>query len=204
MRVLLLLPVLCAGACVQVLPPQDVADRYWRAVVTHHPDKLARYACSAEPGAPARAGELPSITRYELGKTVIEDTRASIATRVVLDGPQPLEIALTTQLLRQNELWCIDHQATLAAFAGNRELAEVVRQIEQIGETLKKGIDRSVDELETVLPRVEEEIARFESEFKQRLPELREKVEEFRRRFEEALKSKPPEPQPPADGTIEI
>jgi len=204
MRLPLLLLVLLAGGCVNALPPQDVADRYWRAVVTHHPDKLKRYVCAADQALLADAAAVPPVARYELGKTVIEDSRARIDTRVVLDGPEALEVPLTTQLLRENDLWCVEHQATVSAITRNRELAEVMRQLEQIGETLKQGIDRSVDDLKNVLPRVEEEISRFESEFKQRLPELREKVEQFRKRFEEALKQKPVQPPPPADGTIEI
>lgn len=204
MRVPLLLLILLAGGCVNALPPQDVADRYWRSVVTRHPDKLKRYVCAAEQGLLADAAALPPVTRYALGTIVIEDDRARIETRVVLDGPEALEIPLTTQLLRDNDRWCVEHRTTVSAITSERELAEVMRQIEAIGETLKHGIDRSVDDLKNALPRVEEEIARFESEFKQRLPELREKIEEFRKRFEESIEKRPAEPPPAADGTIEI
>jgi hypothetical protein len=206
MRMLILLPLLLATACSEALPPQDVADRFWRAVVTRHPDKVKRWVRAADQGAVTDAASLPRVNRFELGRVVIEGGQASVATRVVLDAAQAQEMPLTTSLVQEDGAWRVDYQAVLAAVSGNDEMAEALRQLERLGDTLKDGIDRSVEGLEQALPKIEEELARFEAEFKERLPELRERIEEFRRRFEESLEPAPAPPQlsPPAGEPVEI
>lgn len=197
----LLLAAVCVllGACAQDLPPQDVTERFWRAVVTGHPDKLQRYVRDSDRAAATDGAGLLGVSAVEFGRTVIDGERASVETRVTLSGTQPLTLPLETTLVREGDTWRIDYPSTVAPISRDGEIATVIEHIEQLGDQLKQGIDRSVGELSAAIPQVEQELSRIERAFKQRVPALREQVEAFARRLEEAMKQAPamPKPAPP-------
>lgn len=198
------------GGCTPDLSPQDVADRFWRAVITAEPAKIRRYVRAADQAGLERDTDLLAVTAVEFGRAEIAVDSAAIETQVTLAGEQAVTIPIKTRLVRENDAWRVDYQATVGAIARGGELAGVIEQIERLGETLKQGIDRSVDELSGMVPKVEQELSRIEAEIEHRVPQLRQQVEEFSRRIEEALKSAPgsgaplPAPAPAPGGTTAI
>lgn len=198
-------------ACAEPLGPQEVADRFWRAVVTQHPGKIKRYVLARQRAALDGEPELLAIAEYGLGRAIIDGDRASIETRVVLAGDTPVPVTIDTRLEREDETWRVDYESTVDEISRQGDLARVIEQIGVIGNALKDGVEQSVDEMSRALPALEQELSRLESEIRQRMPELREKVEDFARRLEDALRSPPPdrprEPPaapPAADDTIAL
>ena len=191
--------------CARPLPPQDVADRFWRAVMTQHPAKIRRYVRDQDQETLADDPAIMPVESFELGRVVIDGDATSIETRITLGADKPVALWINTLLVRENERWRVDYSATIRDISLQSNLAQVIDQIEAFGGALKDGIDKSVEEMKKVLPDIERELLRIEEAIKQRVPELRERLEEFTRQLEDSLKA-PPEVPPEAGqpDTIEI
>lgn len=181
------------GGCARPLPPQDVADRFWRAVSVQSAAKIRRYVRVEDRAQLSGDPEILPIADYTLGKIVIEGDRATVETRVTLAGDKPLPLTIDTALVQQEGQWRVDYTATVDRISMQSDLANVIDQLDAFGDALKQGIDKSVDEMKKVVPEIEKQLSRIESEIRQRMPELRERLEEFSRRIEESLKKPPAE-----------
>ena len=186
------------SGCARPLPPQDVADRFWRAVMTQHPAKIRRYVRAQDQETLKDDPEIMPVESFELTRVVIDGDAASIETRITLGADNPVELRIKTLLVRENERWRVDYSGTVQNISLQSNLAQVIEQIEAFGGALKDGIDKSVEEMKKVLPDIERELLRIEEEIKQRVPELRERLEEFTRQLEDALKA-PPDAPPEAE-----
>lgn len=199
--------MLLTGACAQSLTPQQVADRFWRAVVTEHPSKMRRYVMASQRDQIDGTSEILPVASFSLGTAVIETDTARIETQLVLDGDTPVPVAVDTRLVLESGRWKVNYDATAQAISINGNLAEVIGQIAEIGDALKDGIDRSVDEMNRALPAIENKLKEFESRLRQEMPELRQRLEEFSRRLQESLEQAPadaPPVQQPPDKTIAL
>ena len=193
------------SGCARPLPPQDVADRFWRAVITQHPAKIRRYVREENQATLKDDPEILPVSEFELGRVVIDGESATIETRITLDADKPVALKIDTELVREGERWRVDYTATIDDISTQSQLAQVIGQIENIGGAIADGIDKSVDEMKKMLPEIERQLSRIEAEIKQRMPELRERLEEFSKSIEESLKLPPEEQGPPAPPeTIEI
>ena len=196
----LLLLVACAvlGACSEPLPPQDVADRFWRAVVAQQPATIARYVVARDRALLDQDSSILPISAYELGRIVIDDARASVSTQVTLDGDTPVTLGIETRLIEEEAGWRVDYQETVAALSAQGDLARVIEKIGAIGETVRRGVEQSADEMKRALPTIERELSRLEAEISQRVPELRSRLEAFAKSIEDALRRAPPAMEQPA------
>ena len=207
MRALIILLTLVATllGCARPLAPQDVADRFWRAVITQHAAKIRRYVVERDQTMLKDDPEILPISEFELGRVVIDGDAATIETRITLDGDKPVALKIDTVLVLEGEHWRVDYATTVNDVSTQSQLAQVIGQIEDLGGALKDGIDKSMDEMKKVLPEIERQLSRIEAEIKQRMPELRERLEAFSKDLEESLKTPDEEeglPAPP--DTIEI
>jgi hypothetical protein len=196
----LLLLAFCVvlGACTEPLPPQDIADRFWRAVVAQQPATIARYVVARDRAQIDQDSSILPISAYELGRIVIEGTRASVATQVTLDGDTPLTLGIETRLVKEEAGWRVDYQETVAALSAQGDLARVIEKLGAIGETVRRGVEQSAEEMKRALPTIERELSRLEAEISQRVPELRDRLDAFAKSLEEALKRPPPAADGPA------
>lgn len=185
------------GGCSEALPPQDVANRFWRAVVAQQPATIARYVVARDRALLDQDSSVLPISAYELGRIVIEEGRASISTQVTLDGDTPLTLEVETRLIAEEAGWRVDYQETVAAISTQGELARVIEKIGAIGETVRRGVEQSADEMKRALPTIERELSRLEAEISQRVPELRSKLEAFAKSLEDALERGWPETDRP-------
>lgn len=191
-----------AGGCSRPLSPGEVADRFWRAVVTQSSAKIRRYVRAADRESLQGDPDVLPVSAYALGRIVIDGEAATVETDVTLDADEPLNVKIDTVLVREAGHWRVDYAATVNRISMQSELARVIGQIESFGETLKQGIDKSVDELQQAVPEIERQLSRIEEGIRQRMPELRQKLEEFSRRLEESLEKgleRGPEATPPAE-----
>lgn len=186
------------AACSRPLEPQDVADRFWRAVGVQSAAKIRRYVRAADQEELSGDAKILPISGYELGRIVIDGDVATIDTSVTLAGDEPVTVGIETELVRENGHWRVDYERTVNHISMQSDLARVIDQIAVFGDALKDGIDKSVDEMKKVVPEIEKQLSRIEGEIKQRMPELRERLEEFSKRIEESLQQTP-EPAPPAE-----
>ncbi len=193
--------------CTQQLTPHDVAERFWRAAISEHSAKIKRYVLAKDRASLDSESKLLPIADFSLGRIVIDGDASTIDTSVTLDSDQPVTINIDTRLRFEEDQWRVDYAATANEISRHGQLAGVIDQIATIGDALKEGIDKSVDELNRAMPTIERELRRLESEFKQKLPELRQELRNFSKQIDEALKQpKTPAPLTPdgEGGTIAL
>jgi hypothetical protein len=186
------------GGCTIDLSPEAVADRFWRGVITNHPEKVRRYVRAIDQSSVSGGFDIGDIAEKQFGRMLVNGDKATVETRLTLAGDSPLNISIDTRLVRENGQWRVDYQRTMDELSQQAEVARIVDQIHQIGEKLKLAIDHSVGELTEVVPKLERELSRLESDMKEGLPKLRQRIEEFSKQMEEALKQAPRQPDPPA------
>ena len=205
-----LLPCLATllGACTSPLTPTQVTDRFWRAVVSEHPAKLERYVLARDRALLNGEQALLPVASYALGRVLIDGEQASVATTITLAGDTPVTLELDTALVREQEAWRVDYRRTAEALSARSDLARVIGQIGALGDTLRQGVEQSVDDMRKALPVIERELSRIEDKLRQQVPALRERFEDFARELEEALKTPPserePAPEPSTEGTIAL
>jgi hypothetical protein len=196
------------AACTPPLTPTQVTDRFWRAVVSEHPAKLERYVLPRDHALLNEDTTLLPVASYALGRVLIDGDQATVATTITLAGDTPVTLELDTALVREQETWLVDYRRTADALSAQSDLAQVIGQIGALGQTLRQGVEQSVDEMRKALPMIERELSRIEDKLRQEVPALRERFERFARELEEALETPPPQrepvPEPPAEGTIAL
>ena len=211
-RVALVALCIALAACSRPSTPQDVTERFWRAVVAGHKTKLTRYVVERDRAALDEHAEVLPVESFELGRVVIDADTASIETQLTLDGDQKIDITISTALEREGEAWRVDYRKTVGEISMRGDLARIMDQIGTLGDRLKDGVEQSIEDMRGTLPAIEAELSRLESDIKQRMPELRENLEAFSKQIEEALKAPPTgQPDHPApskkavpDGTIAL
>ena len=206
MRALIVLTLLATLlGCARPLAPQDVADRFWQAVITQHAAKIRRYVVERDQMMLKDDPEILPISEFELGRVVIDGDAATIETRITLDADKPVALKIDTVLELEGERWRVDYATTVNDVSTQSQLAQVIGQIENLGGAVKNGIDKSMEEMKKVLPEIEQQLSRIEAEIKQRMPELRERLEEFSKDLEESFKTPDEQEELPAPpDTIEI
>jgi len=185
-----LLVITGLGGCQPPSAPDEVARAFWVAVQAR--DAAAVEALSDAPTT-GRADTLLPVDGVRLGRTVIDGDRAEVETSIRLGGDDPMTVPLTTYLIRRDGAWKVDYADTVAAIRESGRLGGVLGQLRDFSRQFSGEVDRSLDELEQALPRIEREVRGIEELFRSQVPELRERIEEFARALDRALK------RPPAD-----
>jgi len=197
--------LLLLSSCAEPLPPQDIADRFWRAIVAGQPSKIRRYVLAENQAQLEGDVAILAVVDYQLGRIVIDGGAASIATRVTLGADTTVEVNVETRLLLENGKWRVDYGATARDISANSKLAEVMGKIGALGDTLREGFEQSVDEMTQSLPAIERELGRIEAQIKQQIPELRKKLESLSKHIEESLSPPGQLPQPaPTEDAIAL
>jgi len=182
-RIAFLLVALVMAGCASTLTPQDVAGRFWRAVIAQDPVQVRRYVRASDEGLLKDGLGLMVVTDFSLGRVVIDGDLATVDTRVALRGERALDIDLVTRLTRENGQWRVDFAATAHAVSRHSELARLIDRIAQLGTQMREGIGRSRSEIERVLPQLNAELSRLEQRIRQSVPALRQRLEEFAKQF---------------------
>jgi predicted nuclease with TOPRIM domain len=119
------------------------------------------------------------VKSFELGRMVIEGDRAEIETRVEMAGDTPMNLQLTTVLVRAGSVWRIDYEATVRDISRDSELAKILEQLRQLGARVGADLNRSIDELKNAIPKLESELSKIEKDIRAQVPELRKRLEEL-------------------------
>jgi hypothetical protein len=182
-RIACLMAAFVITGCASTSTPQDIAERFWRAVIAQDPSQVRRYVRPADEDLLKDGLGLMAVTDFTLGRVVIDGDLATIDTHVTVRGERALELDLVTRLARENGQWRVDFAATAHAVSRHSELARLIDRIAQLGTQMRQGIDRSRSEIERVLPQLNAELSRLEQRIRQRVPALRQRLEEFAKQF---------------------
>ena len=185
-------------ACVPNLTPMEVSERFWTAVKNKDVNEVKKYIA---PGTVSNneSDNLLPVDDVKLGRTVIDGDRAWIDTMVVTVGKESFEVPLETKLLKHQEQWKVDYDATVESLSKDNAIARAIDGLADISEQLADNLDQSLEEMQKAIPEVKKEIERIEDNVKEHLPELQQKMDDFIRQLEKALedlnKKSPEEPK---------
>lgn len=199
-----LLLLLSLVGCEPEVPPQTVAEQFWRAAVAADRAGLARQVRAADRDDVQDDAELLPVERFTLGKVVIDGERASVDTELTLGGETPMSLAVVTMLVKESDRWRVDYPATVSKLRNDGGLAHLLGRLRGLGRELGAGIDRSMGELQHAIPELEAELQRLEQDLRGKLPELRRQLEDLTRGLERAPRPQPPPPDAPPDAVKAI
>ena len=184
--------------CEPNLTPMEVSERFWNSVKNKNTQEIKKYIADGTLTDGTSDNLLP-VDDVTLGRTVIDGDRAWIDTTVMIAGKESFELPVETKLLKQQDKWKVDYDATVESLSNDNAIARAISGLADMGEQLADNLDKSLEEMQKAIPEVKKEIERIEGSVKERLPELQQKMDEFIRQLEEALEDlneKSPEPPP--------
>jgi len=129
------------------------------------------------------------------GIKLIDGDHAWVDTTVEIKAEKSFSIPLKTILLKENGLWMVDYESTVATLSSASELATVMGSIHELGEQFAKQFNEVLDVLKKNIPQVQHELEKLEENIKSQIPELKDSLEDLARKLEEALKHPPQDSQ---------
>lgn len=175
-------------ACEENLTPEQVASGFWTAVMEKDTRTIKKLISHKSAEIEINKDEILSVSGFSLGKILIDGTNSEIETDVTLASDEPVTMPITTYLVKENEIWKIDYNKTTSKINADSEIANVLNHLSSMSKLFVDGLNDSMEEMNKVLPKIEDEISNLEDEVKSKIPELRNKLDEFVRKLEEALK----------------
>ena len=204
-RVLIIVPVLLwFCGCMADLSPIEVSEFFWNAIKDDKPEVARKYVSSKSHNEQDLTENILPINNVSFGKIVIDGDKAWVDTTVVLAADEPFSLPLKTVLLRENNQWKVDYDATVSSVSRDSDVARVISGLSELSGKIARELDRSLEEIQKAIPEVQKELENIEEDINKALPEVRKKIEDIIEQIEEALKRKEKEKQQPSDDTIEI
>lgn len=193
---LYLFPVLFLSGCQPGATPDQVAEQFWAGAVKKNSVIMRRLCSKQTYDSGDDFSLLHNTTSYLQGKIVIDGQQAEIDTTLYFDDAnQPFRIK--TYLLKEDDVWLVDYQRTVAFFNLNREMTDLMGDIEDMAEEFANQVEGSVEEFrKKAVPKIKSGIEQAEKELKQKLPEIRQKIQEFLDELERSLEESIPEQEP--------
>jgi len=188
--------------CVANLSPIEVSEKFWTAVKNKDSKTVRKYIVSNGKEKNELTENILPLDEISLGRTIIDGEQAWVDTEVVIASDDPFRLPLKTVLLKENQQWKIDYDATVTSITKGSSVARVMGSLADLSSQFAKELDRSLDEIQKTIPEVQREIERIEESVNKHLPELTKRMEEFIKQLEEAL-GEISEDRPPR-GTTEI
>lgn len=191
--------LLALVGCEPEVPPQTVAEHFWRAVIAADRAAMTREVRAADRDDVQNDAALLPVERFTLGKVVIDGAAASIDTELTLGGETPMDLAVVTVLVKESDRWRVDYPATINRLRNDGGLAHLLGRLRGLGRELGDGLDRSMGDLQRAIPELESELERLEQDLRGKLPALRRQLEDLTRGLERAPEPRQPSPDAPPD-----
>ena len=198
---LILITVVISG-CATNLTPMEVSDKFWLAEKNRDNQSIKKYILAGSVNKDNPTENLLMINNYSLGRTVIDKDQAWVDTTVEIGDSKPFSVPIKTVLLKENNQWKVDYEATVSPISSSSDIARFLGSLNELGIEFADKLNRSLGQLQNELPEIQKQLENIEENMKQKLPELQERMEEFLRQLEEALGGKPANKGP--QGTTEI
>ncbi len=182
--------------CQQQPSAESIATTFWKAAVNNNSLIMKRLCSRDSYDDNDDFSRLHTVTAFQLGKIVIDGDSAEVETRLYFDNPD-MPVNVTTYLVREDKEWKIIYQRSVSFLGMNREMIELMGDIETFAKELAEQVEGSVEEFrEKALPEIRSRINEAEQELRQQLPEIKRKIDEFldelERSLEESMPTEPP------------
>lgn len=183
-------------ACQHQASPEAIATTFWRAAVNNNSLIMKRVTSKNTYTQQDDFSQLHKATNFKLGKIVIEGDRANIETTLYFDDPDS-PFALTTYLLKEEDKWLVDYQRSLAFLNVNRDMSEIMDDIEELARQFADQVEGSVEQFrQKALPEIRSKIDEAERKLRKKLPELKQQVDQFLDELERSIEESTPREAP--------
>lgn len=174
-------------ACNEDLYPIEVSEGFWRAVKNKDAKAIQKYSTNNSLKENEISENILPMDEITLGKTVIDGDSAWVDTTVTISGDKPFTIPLRTELIRENNQWKVDYDATIKLVSKGSSVSSVINSIRNMSKDLAEELNQSMEEIQKTIPQVKEEVEEMEESLLEHLPELKKQIEEFVRELKDAI-----------------
>lgn len=183
-------------ACQHQASPEAIATTFWKAAVNNNSLIMKRLASTNTYTQQDDFSLLHKTTNFKLGKIVIDANRAEIETTLFFDDPDKPAV-LTTYLLKEEDKWLVDFQRSVALLNMNREMTEIMGDIEELARQFADQVEGSVEQFrQKALPEIRSKIDEAERQLRKKLPELKQQVDQFLDELERSIEKSMPREAP--------
>lgn len=184
----LMCPVMLLSACVEENTPQNVAQAFWKSVISDDAKGVVEHSTLADPTAYEGFDRDWSEYSAAWGRIVIDGNEASVVT--TLSGPAgnpPLKVV--THLVRRGGDWKVDYDRIGTQLDGG-PLTKLLGQMEGIGNAIASRLRAASSDFAVEMERTAEQLeALSDSPSEQASVAIEQYGEDLRKRFEELAES---------------
>ena len=185
-HVITVILVMSLVACYQALLPDQVADKFWLAIVANDKEGIKKHSTLFWNAEMIDQQQMPKVESFNLETIVINDNKAEIDTVLYLHDLKDHPVNIITYLIQTDGVWKVNYQKTLQQLEP-KKFNDAIEELSELGEKLSDEINRSLDELNEAIPKIEDEITEFEKKLEKGLPEFKQKIDELVKKLEQLL-----------------
>lgn len=192
----LFLTTLILTGCFGPESPQDVAQEFWEAVITHNVDDAIEYSTLVDAKSYDSFNKKWGGYQAVMGKIMIDGNQAEVETKLsrITDTGKSHK-KLSTYLVKQDGKWKVDYVRTAESINGGA-LGHFLGQLDKLGKKLSDTLKDSSDKFSVEMQRLENELKIFAQSasdeankiVEQHGAELKKSIEELAESIDRALK----------------
>lgn len=192
----LFLTMLVLTGCFGPESPQDVAQEFWKAVITHNVDDAIEYSTLVDAKSYDAFNKKWDGYQPVTGKIVIDGNQAEVETELSRINDTGINRQkLNTYLVKQDGQWKVDYVRTAESINGGA-LGHFLGQLDELGKKLSDTLMDSSDKFSVEMQRLEDELktlAKSVGEEANKIveqygTELKKSIEELAESIDRALK----------------
>lgn len=174
---------LTLGGCSEPDTPQQVATEFWQSLAQNEESQAVELSTLTESAALGGLNLNDLKTPPDFGQIVIDADQASIVTRLpAADGTTGEYRELLTHLVRVDDQWRVDFQATRDAITERSALSGLMSDIDRFSKQLDEGVGETSDKLSRRLDDLTEQFTAYSEETGKKAEEA---LEQFGRSFQD-------------------
>jgi gas vesicle protein len=194
---IIMLLFICGGllSCQSSMTPLQVSEKFWSGIKKKNISLITIYSSSDSGFSADDIKQLPEVTAISYGRIIIDADIAEIETRVTItaDG-KTINIPLKTYLEREGDVWRVSYKQSVLLLKTNREMSELLDDVQELTEDLAKEIEESVEDFkEKAMPEIESQLEQAEEALRDKIPEFKNMLDELLESLKRSLdKAIPP------------
>ncbi|WP_221798911.1 hypothetical protein [Oceanobacter mangrovi] len=194
--------VLCSvllAACMGPETPEEVTSAFWLAVRDHDQNDIASLSTLENPAAAKFRDQDWNRAIVTLGKIVVDGDQASITTRITGLDNNKQGRDLTTYLVRQQDRWLVDFDATRQSLEQRSLLNGLLDRLSKLGNSLSDQFNQSSSDWTAQMEQLSSELEDISRDARAQADEmiedysdqLEQQIRELEKSLDEALKQQP-------------
>lgn len=191
------LSVIFISDCCAEKPPQEVAQKFWEAVIVQDIKNARKYTTKETRGLVDTSAVQFRNAVITFDKITIDGNTTSIGTalQVRKNDAETTVIPLQTVLKREDGEWKVDYQETRESITGPDTVSDVIKDLQELGKKLSDHVDETLEEVKQKIPEYEEKLRKLgvaaskkmEEAVQQQLSEIKKGIEELGNILNEVL-----------------